>query len=64
MNSTEKNICWMKNKVKLIQMYCESFILTSHVFVVLCHVFDVLLIKWKPKNITLSAQFLNLIEKS
>ena len=31
-------------------MYCESVILTSNVFVVLCHVFDVLLMKWKQKK--------------
>ena len=37
-------------KVKLIKMYCESVILTSNVFVVLCHVFDVLLMKWKQKK--------------
>ena len=48
-----------EEKVKLIKMYCEGFILTSNVFVIVCHIFDVLLIKLKPKNITLSAQFLN-----
>ena len=39
-----------EEKVKLIKMYCESVILTSNVFVVLCHVFDVLLMKWKQKK--------------
>jgi len=42
-----------EEKVKLIKLYGESFILTSNVFVIVCHVFDVLLIKWKQKNITL-----------
>ena len=31
-----------EEKVKLTKLYGESFILTSTVFVVLCHVFDVL----------------------
>ena len=53
-----------EENVKLIKMYGESFILTLNIFVVLCHIFEVLLIKWKPKNITLTEQFLNLIEKS
>ena len=43
---------------KLMKMYCESFILTSNVFVILCHIFEVLLIKWKPKNITLTNEIL------
>jgi len=43
-----------EEKVKLIKLYGKSFILTSNIFVVLCHVFDVLLIKLKPKNIKLS----------
>jgi hypothetical protein len=59
----EKHLLDEEN-VKLIKMYGESFILTLNIFVVLCHIFEVLLIKWKPKNIIPSAQFLNLIEKS
>ena len=31
-------------------MYGESFILTLNIFVVLCHIFEVLLIEWKPKK--------------
>jgi len=53
-----------EENAKLIKMYGESFILTLNIFVVLCHIFEVLLIDWKPKNITLMEQFLNPIEKS
>jgi hypothetical protein len=42
MNSTEKKHLMNEEKVKLIKLYGESLILTSNVFVVLCHVFDVL----------------------
>jgi len=30
---------------KLTKMYCESFILALNIFVVLCHIFDVLSIQ-------------------
>ena len=39
-----------EEKVKLIQKHCESLILTSNVFVIVCHIFDVLLMKWKRKK--------------
>ena len=58
MKSTEKKHLLDEEKAKLIKMYCESFILTSNVFGIVCHMFDVLLIKWKEKNITLTEQFL------
>ena len=45
-------------------MYSESFILTLNIFVVLCHIFEVLLIEWKPKKYHTDEQFLNLIENS
>ena len=45
-------------------MYSESFILTLNIFVVLCHIFEVLLIEWKPKKYHTDEQFLNPIENS
>ena len=39
-----------EEKVKLIKLYGESFILTSNVFVIVCHIFDVLLMTWKQKK--------------
>jgi len=39
-----------EEKAKLIQKHCENFILTSNVFVIVCHIFDVLLMKWKQKK--------------
>ena len=53
MNSTEKKHLMDGENVSLIKLYGESFTLTSNVFVIVCHIFDVLLIKLKPKNITL-----------
>ena len=39
-----------EENIKLIKTYSESFILKLNIFVVLCHIFEVLLIEWKPKK--------------